>query len=166
MLLQVWTDADSLLLTHSHEMKVKGEHIFFFSFTCTLVLEQAQLPRDCTPGRCSYTAETQRPVGRMNSPFSVQSRQCAQAALGSPLGQHRRSWRKQEHSPPRWHCTPHLCTCYSSLHHSCTACCQGQEHTHSKLTNLNTSGVGWWIKFLNKVASVSLKEGEGEGRWL
>lgn len=76
-----------LLPTHPHEMK--DEH--FFKFTCILVLELAQLPRDCTPGRCSYTAETQRPVGRMNSPFSVQSRQCAQAALGSPLGQHRRS---------------------------------------------------------------------------
>lgn len=101
LLLQAWTVPHHSPATYTSPWNGSEIWACFSSFTCTLVLELAQLPRDCTLGRCSYTAETQQPVGRMNSPFSVQSRQCAQAALGSPLGQHTRSWRKQEHSSPR-----------------------------------------------------------------
>lgn len=101
LLLQAWTVPHHSPAAYTSPWNESEIWACFSSFTCTPVLELAQLPRDCTLGRCSYTAETQQPVGRMNSPFSVQSRQCAQAALGSPLGQHTRSWRKQEHSSPR-----------------------------------------------------------------
>lgn len=122
------------------EQKWKRSTLWFF--TCIWVLGWAPLPRACTPGRCSYTAVTRRLAGRMNSPFSAPSRQCEQAALGSPRGQHRRSWRKQERFLTGWHCTPHLCRCCSSLHHPYTACCQGtRSNTQGKPTALHQKGM-------------------------